>query len=235
MAVNHDAAVHGSDNPSAGVPRLARLANALDRYLLLLVVILAALGIGFPGPGRRVDAGNTIQATLAVLVFCTGAPMTFGDIAALKTASRRMLVVLVVTTIALPPLAWLASRLVIGSALRGGILAAGIAPSEVASVALTGLAGGEAALAAGLLVASTVMTVILAGPVLDLLGEHSSTSQIGLLGTLALIVALPLLPGSALRTIDLFGGREQPAVKDSRDHEPAGTSLGSCQPVAAHG
>ena len=39
-------------------------------------------------------------------------------------------------------------------------------------MALTGLAGGEAALAAGLLVASTVVTVLLAGPILGLLGAH---------------------------------------------------------------
>lgn len=89
------------------------------------------------------------------------------------------------------------------------MLSAGVAPAEVASVALTGLAGGEAALAAGLLVISTVLTVLLAGPVLTLLGAHSATSQAGLLATLALVVALPLVVGSATRTLDPFGGREQ--------------------------
>jgi predicted Na+-dependent transporter len=182
----------------------------LDRFLLLLVMISAAVGIAFPGPGRRLDAAN---ATLAVLVFCTGASMTFSDIAALRAASRRLLLVLTVTSIALPALAWLASQLVSGPALRGGVLAADVAPAEVASVALTGLAGGEAALAAGLLVASTVVTILLAGPILSLLGAHSATSQLGLLGTLALVVALPLLAGSATRTIDPFRGREQPPVR----------------------
>jgi len=124
-----------------------------------------------------------------------------------------MLVVLAVTTIALPPLAWFASRLVIGVAPRGGVLAAGIAPCEIASVALTGLAGGGASLAAGLLVGSTAMTFILAGPLLGLLGGRSSTSQFGLLGTLALIVALPLVAGSVLRTFGPFGGREQQAIR----------------------
>jgi predicted Na+-dependent transporter len=193
--------------------RLAWLADVLDRFLLLLVLASAALGIALPAPGRHLDAGNAILATLAVLVLCTGASMTFSDIAAIRAASRRMVIVLTVTTVTLPALAWLASQLVSSHALRGGVLAAGVAPAEVASVALTGLAGGEAALAGGLLVTSTVLTVLLAGPILGLLGAHSSTSQTGLLVTLALVVGLPLLAGATMRTIDPFSGREQSLLR----------------------
>lgn len=197
----------GQRRPFAG------LADALDRFLLPLVLIVAALGVAFPGPGRRADAGGAILVTLAVLVFSTGASMTFSEMTAIRAASRRLVVVLAVTTVVLPVLAWLASQLVSGAAVRGGVLAAGVAPAEVASVALVGLAGGEAVMAAGLLAASTVVTVVLAGPILGLLGAHSSTSLIGLLATLTLVVALPLLAGSAMRSIDPFGGREQPAVR----------------------
>jgi predicted Na+-dependent transporter len=80
-------------------------------------------------------------------------------------------------------------------------------------VALTGLAGGEVATAAGLLIASTLLTVLLAGPILALLGAHAATSQLGLLLTLALVVALPMVAGCAMRTFDPFGGRERPLVQ----------------------
>jgi predicted Na+-dependent transporter len=195
------------------VSLLARCADAAERFLLPLVVISAAVGVGFPGPGRRADAADAILITLAILVFCTGAAMTFSEIAAIRTAGRRVAVVLPASTVGLPVLAWLASHLVSGAALRGGILCAGIAPAEVASVALTGLAGGEAALAAGLLVASTVLTVLLAGPILSLAGSHPSVSPLGLLATLALVVAVPLIAGSAMRSADPFGGREQPVTR----------------------
>ena len=195
-------------------PPLTGLADALDRFLLPLVLITAAAGVGFPGPGRRADGGgDAILVTLAVLVFCTGAAMTFGQMGAIRTAARRLAVVLPVTTAGLPVLAWLASRLVSGAALRGGILAAGVAPAEVASVALTGLAGGDAALAAALLGTSTILTVLLAGPILSIAGAHPAASPLGLLATLALVVALPLISGSALRTLDPFRGREQPAIR----------------------
>jgi predicted Na+-dependent transporter len=173
------------------------------------VLVVAALGVGFPGPGRRAEAADGILIALAVLVFCTGTSMTFAEMGAVRTAGRRLAVVLAVTTAGLPVLAWLASHLVSGAAARGGILAAGVAPAEVASVALTGLAGGDAVLAAGLLAASTILTVLLAGPILSLAGAHSSASQLSLLVTLALVVALPLVSGSALRSADPLGGREQ--------------------------
>jgi BASS family bile acid:Na+ symporter len=194
-------------------PGRAGLGDLLDRFLLLLVVISAAVGVAFPHPGRQADAGGAILDTLAILVFCTGASMTFREIAGIRAAGRRLVLVLAVTTVTLPALAWLVSRLVTGPVLRGGVLAAGVAPAEVASVALTGLAGGEAALAAGLLVASTALTVLFAGPILGVLGANSSASQLGLLSTLALVVALPLAAGSAVRTIDLLNGRERPLVR----------------------
>jgi predicted Na+-dependent transporter len=177
------------------------------------VLIVAALGIGFPGPGRRAEAAGGILIALAILVFCTGASMTFAEMGAVRTAGRRLAVVLPAATIGLPVLAWLASHLASGAAARGGILAAGVAPAEVASVALTGLAGGDAVLAAGLLAASTAATVLLAGPILSLAGAHSSASQLSLLVTLALVVALPLAAGSALHSVDPFRGREQPLTR----------------------
>jgi predicted Na+-dependent transporter len=192
--------------------RQAGLAGLLDRFLLPLVLVVAGLGVALPAPGRRLDAGGAILITLAVLVFCTGSSVTFAEFKGLRAATGRMALVLAATTVILPALAWLASRLVTGPALQGGVMAAGVAPVEVASVALTGLAGGEVVVAAGLLIASTLLTVLLAGPILRLLGAHSATSQLGLLATLTLVVALPLIAGCAMRTIDPFGGRERPLI-----------------------
>ena len=194
-------------------PRLAGVAGFLDRFLLPLVLIVAGLGVMVPEPGRRLDGDGAILITLAVLVFCTGSSVTFADIRGMRAAAGRLALVLAASTVILPLLAWLASRLVSGAALQGGVLAAGVAPVEVASVALTGMAGGEVVVAAGLLIASTLLTVLLAGPILMLFGAHSTTSQIGLLATLALVVALPLIMGCGLRTIDPFGGRERSLVE----------------------
>ena len=194
-------------------PRLAGVAGFLDRFLLPLGRAGAGLGVVVPEPGRRLDGGGAILITLAVLVFCTGSSVTSTDIRGMRAAAGRMALVLAASTVILPLLAWLASRLVSGAALQGGVLAAGVAPVEVASVALTGMAGGEVVVAAGLLIVSTLLTVLLAGPILTLLGAQSAVSPLGLLLTLTLVVALPLIAGCTMRTIDPFAGRERSLIE----------------------
>src|SRR5262249_56809095 len=58
---------------------------------------------------------------------------------------------------------------------------------------------GGAAVCAALLVASALITVVAAGPILSLLGAPVIVSPAGLLGHLAVIIALPLAAGVALR------------------------------------
>jgi len=120
--------VTGNDAVTARPGGLARLAEFLDRFMLPLVLVFAGLGVALPAPGRRLDAGGAILITLAILVFCTGSSVTFADFKGLRTASRWMALVLAATTIILPALAWLASRLVTEPALQGGVMAAGVAP-----------------------------------------------------------------------------------------------------------
>jgi BASS family bile acid:Na+ symporter len=79
--------------------------------------------------------------------------------------------------------------------------AAGVAPAEVATVALCVIAGGDAAVCATLLAASTIITVLAAGPILSLLGASVTVSSAGLLGNLAVVIALPLAAGVALRAV----------------------------------
>ena len=77
----------------------------------------------------------------------------------------------------------------------------GLAPCEIASVATTALAGGEAAVAAGVLIGSTVATVVLAAPVLTLEAGRASFSPAGVIANLTVVVALPLAAGIALRCL----------------------------------
>ena len=185
-------------------------ADASERFLLVLVLVVAAAGVAAPAPGRALAAGNGIDAALAVLVFATGLSLRLADLAAVRLAWRRIAVVLAVSTAALPALAWAASQLIGDEVLRSGMQAAGVAPAEVATVALCVIAGGDAAVCATLLAASTIITVVAAGPILSLLGASVTVSSAGLLGNLAVVIALPLAAGVALRTAWSPG----PAVDD---------------------
>lgn len=84
--------------------------------------------------------------------------------------------------------------------LRDGVLSAGVAPTEVAAVALAALAGGSAALSATVLIGSTIGSVLLAGPTLNLLATTTGNSSTGsLLVSLLKVVALPLAVGITAR------------------------------------
>jgi len=154
--------------------------------------------VAFPTGGRYLTGVHGIPVTLAVLVATTGVALTTGQLRASRTATARLLDVLVITSVALPALAWGASQLTDPGPLRQGVLAAGVAPAEVASVALVSLGGGEAALTAALLIGSTLVTVLAAGPILSILGSAATVSSTTLLIQL-LLVALPLTAGITTR------------------------------------
>ena len=193
--------------------RLAAAAGLAERFLLLLVLVVAAAGVALPGWGRVASAHDGIDAALAVLVFTTGLALRVADLAAVRTAWRRVAVALAVSTAALPALAWAASRLISDPVLRAGMLTAGVAPAEVATVALCVIAGGDAAVCAVILAASTLVTVLAAGPVLALVGAAATVPAGALLGTLALVVALPLAAGIGLRARWAPGPRAGAAVR----------------------
>lgn len=179
---------------------LSAVAGVLEGWLPVAVLLAAAAGFTAPGVGRLADAHGGIPGVLAVLVLTAGASVEVAGLRRLRGASVPIAVTVVASTAVLPALAWLAGRLVTDPALRNGVLAAGVAPAEVASIGLAAAAGTDTALAAIVLIASTIATVVLAGPLLSLLaGTTAGASQTGLLSTLALVVALPLVVGIAVR------------------------------------
>lgn len=155
--------------------------------------------MALPTPGRHLSATHGIPVTLAILVATTGLSISTRQIRRTRSVAGRLLAILAISSVALPLLAWAASRLVAPGPLRDGVLTAGVAPTEVAAVAIAGLGGGDAALAAALLVGSTVVTVLTAGPVLGAFGAGATISSTALLSQLVLVVALPLAAGITAR------------------------------------
>jgi predicted Na+-dependent transporter len=179
---------------------MSGVAAWLERWLLLLVTVLGSVGLLWPGPPRWVAGHQGITVALVVLVAAVGLGLPASAIGHARGYITRIVVTVVVSTIALPLIAFAASRTVPAGPLRWGVLAAGVAPSEVAAVALATLAGGSAAVCAAVLVGSTVASVLFAGPILDVLaGADTTFSGLSLLLSLLLIVALPLTVFAVLR------------------------------------
>ncbi|MGC9154649.1 MAG: hypothetical protein ACP5HZ_03275 [Ferrimicrobium sp.] len=175
--------------------RLRWVRERIERWILYLVLIVGALALWLPAPGRSFDRGDTVYVTLAVLVFTAGLTVDFASLTAARRAGWRLLVALAASSILFPLFAWGLSRLVEGQ-LRDALLAVGVAPSEVASLALVSLGAGDVAVAALLVLGSTVVTILVAGPILSVLSTASHLSTIGLGGTLVVVVAIPLALGA---------------------------------------
>jgi BASS family bile acid:Na+ symporter len=180
---------------------LARVRSLAAGYPEFVLVLAAAvLGLSAQPPLAWLAGHQGIDALLAVLVFATALTIDPGELRRLPAAWRPVLAALVVGVIMLPALAWAVSRFVAAGSLRDGVLSVGLAPCEIASVATTAMAGGEAALSAGLLIGSTLGTIAVAGPVLSLeAGGQATVRPGGIIANLALVVALPLAAGLLVR------------------------------------
>ncbi len=178
----------------------SRVRPVLTGYPELIAVLAAAvLGLSVQPPLAWLAGHQGISVLLAILVFATALTIEPAALRRVATAWRPLLAALAAGITVLPALSWLAAQLVAPGPLRYGVMAAGLAPCEIASVATTAMAGGEAALAAGLLVGSTVITVAAAGPILTLEAGHATVSPGHIIASLALVVALPLAAGLLLR------------------------------------
>jgi BASS family bile acid:Na+ symporter len=181
---------------------MSRRARAVLAAYPELVVVLAAavLGLTVQHPLAWLAARQGINVLLVVLVFATAVTIEPRALRRLTAAWRRILAALLAGITVLPALSWAVAHLVPAGPLRDGVLVTGLAPCEIASVATTALAGGEAAVAACVLIGSTLATVVLAAPILTLEAGRASFSPSGVIVNLAVVVALPLAAGIALRS-----------------------------------
>lgn len=178
-------------------PRWRRLIAGYPE--LLLVLAAAILGLCVQPPLAWLANHQGINVLLAVLVFATALTIEPAALARIAPAWRSLAGALAAGITVLPALSWAVSLLTSAGPLRDGIMTAGLAPCEIASVATTAMAGGEAVLSAGVLIGSTVTTVLLAGPILTLEAGHADVSPGGIIANLALVVALPLVAGITVR------------------------------------
>jgi predicted Na+-dependent transporter len=182
------------------VPLPSRIRAIAAGYPELIAVLAAAiLGLTVQPPLAWLASHQGINVLLAILVFATAVTIDPAALRRLVGAWRALLAALVVGVTVLPALSWAVSRIVSAGSLRDGVLVVGLAPCEIASVATTAMAAGEAAVSAGVLIGSTVAAVALAGPILALEAGRAGVSPGAIIANLALVVALPLTIGLAAR------------------------------------
>jgi predicted Na+-dependent transporter len=187
--------------------------KALGEYReLALVAVAAILGLTVQGPLVREVHHQGIDVLLVILVFSTAIGIEPGSLRRLPASWRRLALALVVGASILPALSWLVAHLVAAGSLRDGVSSMGLAPCEIASVATTAMAGGDVALAGGVLIGSTIVTVLVAGPILALETPGASLHPGHIIFNLLVIVAAPLVAGIAVRSLTRLPARAEVAA-----------------------
>lgn len=189
------------------------MAGRLERSLPWLFAGAATVGLIAPDPGRAAADARGIDAALTVLVFASALTVSPGGFRRAAAHGKTLSAVVLLAAVILPGLAWAVSRLVPAGDLRHGVLTLAVAPVEVAAVAITAIVRGAVAATAVMLVGSTLVAVLAAGPVLGLFAAGAVEPPVKIVADIALIVAAPLTIGLVLRATP--AGRPLSRVADA--------------------
>ncbi|HET8978272.1 MAG TPA: bile acid:sodium symporter [Solirubrobacteraceae bacterium] len=184
----------------AGAKLPSQALAAAPRALTPLALVAAALALVVPSAA----VAHRADLLLALLVLATALGIPAAELVALRRRAGTVALLSLAPLIVLGAVAWLLGHL-FATPERDGLLAVGFASSEVASVGLVALAGGDAAAALGIVTASLVLSALLGPVALEALGTgagagagHGGTGH--LLARFALVVIAPLIAGVAIRT-----------------------------------
>jgi len=178
----------------------AQFPRVLGEYRELVIVAAAAvLGLTVQSPLEWFVRWHGIDVLLALLVFSTALSIEPRSLRRLPASWRQLSLALVIGISALPALSWVTAHLVAQGSLRDGMVTVGLAPCEIASIATTAMAGGDVALAGGVLIGSTLLTVSLAGPILAVETPGASVHPWHIVANLLIVVAAPLVAGVGVR------------------------------------
>ncbi len=162
----------------------------------VLPLTLVAVALALVAPSRALAERSDLL--LAALVAVTALSIDPRRVAARARRPGAVLALSIGPPVALVPAA-LALGTLFPPDVADGLLALGLAPTEVASVGLVALAGGDVVLALAAVTGSLAVSAI-AGPVLlGALGAGASVDTGELLSSFALVVLVPLVAGLAAR------------------------------------
>jgi BASS family bile acid:Na+ symporter len=174
-----------------------RFLRAAPRALTPLALAAAVLAIAAPS-GRVARHSDLL---LALLVLLTALGLTAAELRDdVRRHAATIAVLSVVPLVLLSLAAWAIGR-AFDPPVRDGLLAVGVASSEVATVGLVTLAGADATVALGAVAGSLVLSALLGPVALGVLAGYAGHGGTGrLLGRFALVVIAPLAAGVALRS-----------------------------------
>lgn len=140
---------------------LGAICHGIERYMPLIILVVAAACLFFPVCGLWVDP-SAVGPLLAVIMFCMGMHLRLADFKMLALHPRDILLGCAAQFTIMPALAYALGKLLgLEPALFAGLVLVGACPGGTASNVITFLARGDVALSVGMTTVNTLLAPVL--------------------------------------------------------------------------
>ncbi len=172
---------------------MKRICQIIAKYLTVLVLLAAVLGLLFPGAIRYLKPAY-INPLLGVIMFCMGMTLKTDDFRVVFRRPKDVLIGCLAQFSVMPLLAFALTKVFsLDAALAIGVILVGCCPGGTASNVITYLAKGDLALSVGMTATSTVLAPVLTPLLVWLLaGEKVQVDVLGMLLSILWVVILPI-------------------------------------------
>lgn len=195
--------------------RYRQLGSFLQSHMIFCVPACVAIGVLLPQVFGPVSAFGPIM--FAIMTFQGSLNNTFSQLMSVFRHPLHLLIILGVTMIVMPTIAYTCAMLLFGSNmdLVTGIVLEYSVPIGVVSFMWVGMYGGNPALALAAILVSTVISPLTIPATLSLLlGATVHIDALGMVVDMIFMIALPALAGMAVNEISRGWGHEKlsPAI-----------------------
>lgn len=172
---------------------MKKICKIIAKYLTVLVLLAAVLGLLFPGAIRYLKPAY-INPLLGVIMFCMGMTLKTDDFRMVFRRPKDVLVGCLAQFTVMPLLAFALTKVFsLDAALAIGVILVGCCPGGTASNVITYLAKGDLALSVGMTATSTLLAPVLTPLLVWLLaGEKVQVDVLGMLLSILWVVILPI-------------------------------------------
>ncbi len=140
---------------------LGAICHGIERYMPLIILVVAAACLLFPACGLWVDP-SAVGPLLAVIMFCMGMHLRLADFKMLALHPRDILLGCAAQFTIMPALGYVLGKLLgLEPELFAGLVLVGACPGGTASNVITFLARGDVALSVGMTTVNTLLAPVL--------------------------------------------------------------------------
>ncbi|MCR4565307.1 MAG: bile acid:sodium symporter family protein [Bacteroidales bacterium] len=172
---------------------MKRICQVIAKYLTVLVLLAAVLGLLFPSVIQYLKPAY-INPLLGVIMFCMGMTLKTDDFRVVFRRPKDVLIGCLAQFTVMPLLAFALTKVFsLDAALAIGVILVGCCPGGTASNVITYLAKGDLALSVGMTATSTLLAPVLTPLLVWLLaGEKVQVDVLGMLLSILWVVILPI-------------------------------------------